>query len=137
MVRRLAWTGMLVLGAACAGTSGIPLHPHEETHGAAIAGTLVSRNGCLFLQVTGGTVYGVAWPADATEWDPGTGTIRVHDVEASVGDEVSLGGAVYEVTPSTVDTYEWTSRPSEECLGDGFVITGGMSTDLELHRPGG
>lgn len=128
---------MLVLAAACTGASGIPLHHNEETHGAAIAGTLVSRDGCLLLEVEGGTLYGVSWPADATEWEPDTGTIRVHDVVASVGDEVILGGAVYEVTPATVADYEWTIRPSDECLGEGFVITGGISTDLELQRPGG
>jgi hypothetical protein len=132
MVRRLGLSGLLVLVAACTGPAAIPLHDNDATHGGAVPGTLVSRDGCLLLEIEGGTVYGVAWPADATEWDPRTGTIRVHDVEASVGDEVVLGGAVYEITPTTVDTYEWTSRPRDECLGDGFVISGGMVTDFEL-----
>jgi hypothetical protein len=132
---RLLILATVWLGSGCASSQSLPLHDNADVHGAIVMGRLVSQEGCVFLQVADGSLYGIAWPADSTEWEPDAGIIRVLDDEAAIGDDVELGGAAYEIGQETVQDFEWVSRPRDECLGEAFVISGSVSTDISFPEP--
>ena len=133
-MRPIRWllVAALCLSSGCASSPSLPLRDSAEVHGALIMGRLVSQDGCVLLEVADGSLYGVAWPADHTEWDADTGIIRVRDNEAAIGDDVELGGAAHDIGPETVQGFDWVSRPRDECLGEAFVITGSLSTEITL-----
>jgi hypothetical protein len=80
---------------------------------AVTSGRLVVDGRCLLV----GT-YLVVWPANRTEWDPVTGTIRSGGIEARVGDRVAVGGGDGggPLLPPAVEAIPWRRAPASECL---------------------
>jgi len=87
-----------------------------------VPGVLTSHEDCLFIESDRGATYGVGWPLDATTWDPWSGTIRVRQGGARIGDRVTVGGGIEEIPASEIGQWAWATPPRPDCLGDGFFF---------------
>jgi hypothetical protein len=87
-----------------------------------VPGVLTSREDCLFIESDRGVTYGVGWPVEFTTWDPWSGTIRVRQGGARIGDRVTVGGGIEEILPSDIGRFGWARPPRPDCLGDGFFF---------------
>jgi len=106
----------------------LPTHPHAITLDALLQGRLVVQGGCLFVEGSKGSKTGVAWPA-GSRWDALRQAIVIKGVEvASAGQEVRVGGGLFDVTVETINDFEWINPPLPQCLGDYFWIAGAIST---------
>ena len=106
----------------------LPIHPNTATNDALVMGTLQAEGRCLFVVTPDGTRLGVAWPA-GSRWDPTRNVISVKNVEASIGQQVAIGGGSADVTLENINRTTWISRPRSECLGDGFMFAGSLSPE--------
>jgi hypothetical protein len=106
----------------------LPIHPNTDSLDALLRGPLYAEDGCLFVGEAGGELVGVAWPA-GTRWNAARNTITVNGVEASLGEEVQLGGGLIDVSVEKIPRMAWINPPRPECLGDMFWFAGGLSTD--------
>jgi hypothetical protein len=87
-----------------------------------LTGVLTSRDDCLFVESDRGVTYGVAWPAGDTTWNPWSGTVRVRQLEASIGDRVTVGGGSEEVSPPEIGHFPFAVPPRSDCLGDELLF---------------
>jgi hypothetical protein len=90
--------------------------------GGPLPGVLTSREDCLFIESDRGATYGVGWPAEFTTWDPRSGTIRVRQGEATIGDRVAVAGGIEEFLPAEIGLFAWARPPRPDCLGDAFLF---------------
>jgi len=96
-----------------------------------VPGVLTSHEDCLFIESDTGETYGVGWPVEFTTWDPWSGTIRVRQVGARIGDRVTIGGGIEEISPSEIGLWRWARPPRPDCLGDGFFFASGIEIESD------
>lgn len=101
--------------------------PNSEEAG--LGGILSIDKECVTLSPpeAGGTTT-LAWPSEATTWNPDTLTISYGDneiIELSDGDELSFGGG-----SSDADA-EWVAKPDPSCPGEGTFFVGAVSAGNE------
>lgn len=105
-----------------------PPNPEE----AAADGILTISDVCVTLNhpETDGTTT-LAWPSEATTWNPDKGTISYGDnetMELSDGDELTFGGGSPDANA------EWLVEPDPSCPGEGAFFVGDVSEGFETGR---
>lgn len=106
--------------------------PNLEDAGA--DGILRISDACVTLNQpqTGGTTT-LAWPSEATTWNPDTGTISYGDNgtnELSDGDHVTFSGGFKDASSNV----EWVVEPDPSCPGEGAFFVGDLSEGFETGR---
>jgi hypothetical protein len=95
----------------------------DSTLDAGLSGELAIRQDCLVVVDTSGAAWVVVWPVPGTIWDADPQTLVYHDRTFRPGDDVTVRGGEYAVTPET--DFDWITRPSDGCFAqDGFWLAG-------------
>lgn len=103
--------------------------PNVEEAGA--GGILTISDVCVTLnqpETEGRTT--LAWPSEATNWNPDKGTISYGDnevIELSDGDEVTFSGGFKDASSNV----EWVVEPDPSCPGEGTFFVGDVSEGFE------
>jgi hypothetical protein len=103
-----------------------------NTEEAAADGILTISDVCVTLKHETGRATTLAWPSEATTWNPNTGTISYGDdeiTELSDGDRVTFGGGFKDASSNV----EWVVERDSSCPGEGAFFVGDVSEGFEIR----
>ena len=104
-----------------------------NTEEAAADGILTISGVCVTLKnPETGRATTLAWPSEATTWNPNTETISYGDdqiAELSDGDRVTFGGGFRDASSKV----EWMVEPDSSCPGEEVFFVGDLGEGFEIR----